>query len=372
MKNVNSTELATQILDRAGVPVNGSVPWSIQVHNEKLWDRVISQRQLGLAEAYMDGWWDCDAIDVMLTKLLETDVLGQLRPTFALAGHAIKSTFLNRQTKSRAAKNAQHHYNIGNDLYERMLDPEMVYSCGYWATAKDLASSQFAKLDLICKKLHLEPGMKILDIGCGWGGYLRHAVKNYGVIGVGISPAENQIQIAKSRQGNLNIEYLQQDYQDLTGSYDRIVSIGMMEHVGPKNLNTFFNKCIELLNPNGIMLHHTISSNVSKLATDPFFDRYIFPGGVLPSIAQIADATENKLAIEDVHNFGPFYDLTLLEWYKNINANWHEIPKYDDRFKRMWNYYLLSSAAGFRSRHLQLLQIVFRSYSAQGTYETYR
>jgi len=369
---VNSKLLASQILDRAGVEINGSTPWGIQVHNEKLWDRVISQRQLGLAEAYIDGWWDCNAIDVMLTKLLESDVLGQLRPSFALAGHAIKSTVLNRQTKSRAAKNAKHHYNIGNDLYERMLDPEMVYSCGYWKNESDLASAQIAKLDLICKKLHLEPGMRILDIGCGWGGFLRHAVKNYGVIGVGISPAENQIKIAKDRQGNLNIEYLQQDYRDLTGKFDRIVSIGMMEHVGPKNLQTFFNKCIDLLTPNGVMLHHTISSNVSKLVTDPFFDRYIFPGGVLPSLAQIADATENKLAIEDVHNFGPFYDLTLLEWHKNINAKWHEIPKYDERFKRMWNYYLLSSAAGFRSRHLQLLQIVFRSHSAHGIYETYR
>ena len=369
---MNSKELATQILNRAGVEVNGNTPWSIQVHNEKLWDRVISQPQLGLGEAYMDGWWDCDAIDVMLTKLLDSDVLGQLRPTLVLASQRIKSTVLNRQTKSRAAKNAKHHYNIGNDLYERMLDPELVYSCGYWTTATDLASAQIAKLDLICKKLHLEPRMKILDIGCGWGGFLRHAVKNYGVIGVGISPAENQIQIAKSRQGNLNIEYLQQDYRDLIGKFDRIVSIGMMEHVGPKNLQTFFNKCVELLTPNGIMLHHTIASNVSKLVTDPFFDRYIFPGGVLPSLAQIADVTENKLVIEDVHNFGAFYDLTLLEWHKNIKAKWHEIPKYDERFKRMWTYYLLSSAAGFRSRNLQLLQIVFRTHSAQGTYKTFR
>jgi cyclopropane-fatty-acyl-phospholipid synthase len=203
---MNTKELATQILGRAGIEVNGNSPWSIQVHNEKLWDRVISQPQLGLGEAYMDGWWDCEAIDVMLTKLLESDVLGQIRPTLALASHRIKSTVLNRQTKSRAIKNAKRHYNIGNDLYTRMLDPELVYSCGYWTTATDLASAQIAKLDLICKKLHLKPQMKILDIGCGWGGCLERAVQKFDVNVIGITLSKEQSDFARQRLAKLDTD----------------------------------------------------------------------------------------------------------------------------------------------------------------------
>lgn len=363
-----SKGVCLEILNRAGVPVNGSEPWSIRVHNEKLWGRIIEQRQLGFAESYMDGWWDCDAIDEMLTRLLAIDVLSVLKPSVGLAGHVAKSTVLNRQTKARAARNAKHHYNIGNDLYSRMLDPEMIYSCAYWNAASTLQAAQEAKLDLICRKLYLEPGMKVVDIGSGWGGFLRYATSHYGIVGVGISPAENQIELARTMSEGYPIEFFQMDYRDLEGEFDRVVSVGMMEHVGPKNLKTFFQKCDELLSPEGIMLHHTIASNVSKLVTDPFFDRYIFPGGVLPSLAQISSSIENRLIIEDVHNFGPDYDQTLLRWHENINARWAEIPQYDERFRRMWNYYLLSSAAGFRSRNLQLLQIVFRKADSRKTY----
>jgi cyclopropane-fatty-acyl-phospholipid synthase len=253
-----------------------------------------------------------------------------------------------------------------------MLDKEMVYSCGYWKNATNLDQAQYDKLDLICKKLDLKPGMRVLDIGSGGGGFLRHAVKNYGVIGVGISPADNQVNLAREKSAGLNIEFRQEDYRDLKGELDRIVSIGMMEHVGPKNLHTFFAKCDELLAPGGMMLHHTISSNESKYATDPFFNKYIFPGGVLPSLTQIAGAVVKRFVIEDVHNFGPYYDLTLQEWHKNINAHWAQIPQYDERFKRMWNYYLLSSEAGFRSGHIHLLQVVFQRIGERKSYRAVR
>jgi cyclopropane-fatty-acyl-phospholipid synthase len=369
---MSSKSIATQILEKAGIPVNSSEPWSIHIHNDHFWDRVISQKQLGLAESYMDGWWDCDAIDVMLTKLLSIDVLDLLKPSPALAFHVTRSVLRNNQTKKRAASNAKHHYNIGNDLYARMLDSSMAYSCGYWKDATTLEQSQEAKFDLIARKLHLEPGMRILDIGSGWGGFLRYVTKKYKVSAVGISPADNQISLARSLSHGLDIEFIQQDYRDLTGTFDRITSIGMMEHVGPKNYKDFFDKCDQLLAPDGIMLHHTIASNVTKQVTDPFFDRYIFPGGVLPSLAQIARASEKKFIIEDVHNFGPDYDKTLMHWYVNINNVWDEIPQYDERFRRMWNYYLLASAAGFRSGDLQLLQNVFHRKGVRETYVTAR
>ncbi len=365
---MNNKRTCLSILERAGVPVNSSEPWSIHVHNEKLWDRVISQHQLGLGEAYIEGWWDCENIDQMLTLLLGADATRLLPVSPTVVLHHVNSSIRNRQTKSRAAKNAKHHYNIGNELYSRMLDPEMAYSCAYWKDASHLNQAQTNKFDLICQKLKLEPGMTLLDIGSGWGGLLRHAVKNYGVTGTGITPADEQIRLAREMSAGLDITYVQQDYRELSGQFDRVVSVGMMEHVGPKNLEHFFATCRQLLKPDGIMLHHTISSTYSKKSTDKYFDRYIFPGGVLPSVAQIASACEKKFVIEDLHNFGLDYDKTLMAWFENINQRWEEIPQYDHRFQRMWNYYLLASAAGFRARNLKLVQMVFRQGGAKLNY----
>ena len=365
-------DLAVSLLGEAGVPVGGEEPWSIHVHDERLWERVIAQRQLGFGEAYMDGWWSCEQMDEMLTRLLVSDVTSLLRPSPKIVALALRSQVMNRQTKAKAAKNAQHHYDIGNDLYERMLDTNMAYSCGYWSRAENLEEAQIAKFDLICRKLHLEPGMRLLDIGCGWGGLLKHAATHYGVEGVGISPAKNQVALASERCAGLPITIKEMDYRDLSGSFDRMVSVGMMEHVGPKNLSTFFETCNNLLAPNGMMLHHTIGSTVSKHHTDPFFDRYIFPGGVVPSLAQFSRAAEPEWVVEDVHNFGPDYDRTLMAWYANIESRWQEIPHYDERFRRMWRFYLLGSAAGFRSRGLQLWQVVMRRRGVAQRYEPVR
>ena len=273
---MSSTDVAMKALNSAGIPLNGSEPWSIHIHDQKVWNRVISQKQLGFAESYMEGWWDCQSLDVMLTKLLSINVLKLLRPSPALAYYATTSRLRNNQTKNRAQTNASHHYNIGNDLYARMLDSEMVYSCGYWSHAESLEQAQQAKFDLICRKLELRAGMKLLDIGCGWGGFLRYAVKKYGVQATGISLAENQISWAEEKSQGLGIKFVRQDYRDLTGQFDRIVSIGMLEHIGPKNFGTFFEKCNELLTHDGQMSHDTIASNVSKQVIDPFLTAIFF------------------------------------------------------------------------------------------------
>ncbi len=369
---MSAQRIITSLLKTADVRIGGTRAEDIVVRNPGFYDRVLSDRELGLGESYMEGWWECGAIDVALTKVLNAELRRQIRPSLSLLFHVVRSKVINAQTRAKATVNARYHYNIGNDLYERMLDPELVYSCAYWKDASDLATAQRAKFDLICRKLHLQPGMTLLDVGCGWGGFLCHAVRNHGVIGYGISPAENQIQLARKRCAGLNVWFEQMDYRDVTGSFDRIVSIGMMEHVGPRNLPTFFATMDSVLAPDGMMLHHTIVSNKTKHHTDPFFDRYIFPGGVLPSLVQIAQAVERRFLIEDVHSFGPDYDRTLMAWHHNINSRWSEIPAYDTTFQRMWNYYLLASAAGFRARKLQLLQVVFRRMRAGGVYVTAR
>jgi cyclopropane-fatty-acyl-phospholipid synthase len=365
---MNSKALCLSILAKADIPLNSAVPWSLHVHNEKLWDRIIAQHQLGLGEAYIEGWWDCQKIDEMLARLLSINVISLLKPSPIVILTILKSTLLNRQNQTRATKNAKHHYNIGNDLYSRMLDSEMAYSCAYWKDAQTLDQAQINKFDLICRKLKIEPGMTLLDIGSGWGGLLRHAAKNYGAICTGISPVDNQISRARELSTGLNIEYKQLDYRQLEGQFDRVVSVGMMEHVGPKNFRKFFLKCDRLLKDDGIMLHHTISSTYSKNSTDPFFDRYIFPGGVIPSLAQISKASEKLFIIEDLHNFGLDYDRTLLAWYDNINQRWQELPSFDEKFRRMWNYYLLASASAFRTRNLNLNQMVFRKNGRKEPY----
>lgn len=364
--------LITDLLARADVPINGSQPWSIRVNDDRVWQRVLSQHNLGLGESYMDGWWECDAIDEMLTRILTANLEGMLRLSPSLVLLAVGSMLSNRQTLLRARRNAQYHYDIGNDLYAAMLDPRMIYSCGYWKVADNLADAQEAKLDLICRKLQFEPGMRVLDIGCGWGGFIQFAAERYGVRAVGISPAGEQVRIARERCADLPVEIRQQDYREVAGQFDRVVSIGMMEHVGPRNLKEFFRVCDSVLAPEGIMLHHTIGSQSSIRHGDAFVDRYIFPGGVIPSLGQIFTASRKRFVIEDVQNLGPDYDPTLLAWCSNVEAAWDDLREYDERFRRMWRYYLLSSAAAFRAHSLQLWQLVMRREERTPRYDAAR
>jgi cyclopropane-fatty-acyl-phospholipid synthase len=370
--------VASELLRVAGIEIGGERPFDIVVHDERLWERLLRDRGLGLGESYMDGWWDSGALDDTLTRIIVADLRSQLRITPKLAWQAARSSVLNRQRIGRAAANASHHYDIGNDLYERMLDPRMVYSCAYWRRPgsgehiESLNEAQEAKLELVCQKIGLERGMTLLDIGVGWGGFARYAAERYEVKVVGVTPAVQQATLARERCFGLPVEIRQQDYRHVEGRFDRIVSIGMMEHVGPKNLATFFDVCGRVLTDDGVMLHHTIGSNVTTQYVDAWFDRYIFPGGVLPSISQLGRATEGRWVVEDLHNFGPDYDRTLLVWHRNIEAAWPELPGYDERFRRMWRYYLLCSAAAFRSRNLQLWQLVMRRVRPSGTYRGVR
>jgi len=372
-RGLSAEKACLDLLEQIGVEVGGDRPCDIHVHDTRLWERVIKEREFGLAEAYQEGWWDANELDVFLALAQSADLRNMVKRSPKLVAMAARSVIGNRQSVKHARANASAHYDIGNDLYQRMLDKRMIYSCAYWSDAQDLDSAQEAKLDLICRKLGLEQGMTMLDIGCGWGGLSQFAAERYDVRVTGISPAGEQVKLAKERCDGLAVDIRQLDYREIEGRFDRIVSVGMMEHVGPRNFPTFFDKCAELLEPDGMMLHHTIGSNVSKKTVDPWFEKYIFPGGVLPSMHQITGATESKWSLEDVHNFGPDYDRTLMEWKRNIDARWSEIPAYDEHFRRTWNYYLAGSAASFRVRIMQLWQVVFtRSKREMPRYESVR
>lgn len=370
--NTNKKLAKTTVIDLlhlAGININGDALWDLHVHNEPFYERVLSDTDLGLGETYMDGWWDCPRIDLFIARLARTHLETKLKINFQLAFKLMLTKCFNLQTKKRSLHVGTKHYDIGNDLFKIMLDSNMNYTCGYWKNVATLEQAQNAKLDLVCKKLLLKPGMRVLDIGCGWGGLAKYAAENYGVQVVGITISQQQCALAKERCKGLPIDIRFQDYRDLDEQFDRIVSLGMFEHVGYLNYRTYMQIVHRCLSDEGLFLLHTIGGNVSSTQTTPWISKYIFPNGMVPSIKQIGGAIEKLFIMEDWHNFGLDYYPTLIAWHHNFNEGWSKIKdNYDDRFFRMWNYYLLYCAGGFMARDMQLWQIVF---SKNGTRERY-
>jgi len=349
-----------ELLDLAEVEIGGSNPWDIQVHDQRFYDRIIRDTTLGLGESYMDGWWDCEALDQLITRLLKKDLDQKIRQSPSYALQVLRARLFNRQSYSRAFEVGIKHYDLGNDLFRAMLDKRLVYTCAYWKGAKNLDEAQEAKLDLVCRKIGAKPGMKILELGCGWGSFAKYAAEKYGVSVLGVTVSKEQVALGTELCKGLPVELRLQDYRDVTGTFDAVISIGVMEHVGYKNYHTYMEVVDRCLKEDGIGFVHTIGSNRTIKASEPWTNKYIFPNGMLPSIAGLGKALEKDFVMEDWHNFGPFYDPTLMAWYANFEEAWPQLqPKYGDRFFRMWKYYLLSSAGGFRSRHQQLWQIVF-------------
>ncbi|WP_049293061.1 cyclopropane fatty acyl phospholipid synthase [Franconibacter helveticus] len=352
--------IASEMLSRAGITINGTAPSDIQVNNPNFFKRVLQEGSLGLGESYMDGWWECERLDQFFTKVLRAGLENQLPHHFKDTLRILGARLVNLQSKKRAWIVGKEHYDLGNDLFTRMLDPHMQYSCGYWKEADNLDDAQTHKLKLICDKLQLAPGMRLLDIGCGWGGLAEFAARNYGVSVVGVTISAEQQKMAQARCQGLDVTILLQDYRDLNDAFDRIVSVGMFEHVGPKNYATYFDVADRNLKPDGIFLLHTIGSRKTDNNVDPWIDKYIFPNGCLPSVRQIADASEPHFVMEDWHNFGADYDKTLMAWHERFLNTWPEIAdNYSERFKRMFVYYLNACAGAFRARDIQLWQVVF-------------
>jgi cyclopropane-fatty-acyl-phospholipid synthase len=361
-----------RLLSFADVKIGGDRPWDIQVHNEDLYARLMAEGSLGLGESYMDGWWDCKYLDEFFHRILRAKLDDKVNPWSGLF-HILKAKLVNLQKPSRAFLIGRHHYDIGNNLYRKMLDERLIYSCGYWENASNLDEAQEDKLDLVCRKLDLQPGMRVLDIGCGWGGTARFAAERYQVEVVGITVSEEQVRFGKKLCQGLPVQIRLQDYRSLEGTFDRILSLGMFEHVGYKNYTTFMRTARSLLKEGGIFLLHTIGGNRSVTGTDPWIERYIFPNSMLPSSRQICSAIEGSFILEDWHSFGADYDKTLMHWFQNFHNNWDALKeKYDERFYRMWKYYLLSCAGSFRARINQLWQIVLSPAGIEGGYRSQR
>ena len=363
---------AEQLLSLAGIEVNGDRPCDLRVHDERLYARVFSHGSLGLGEAYMDGWWDADDLPGMFTRILSSHLDQELRTLDTLLAH-LKARFLNRQRGEHAFEVAETHYNLGNDLFRAMLGKRLVYSCGYWAQANQLDDAQEAKLDLVCRKLGLRPGQRVLDIGCGWGEALKFAAERYGVEGVGITVSTEQAAFATELCAGLPIEIRVQDYRELDEPFDAIYSIGMFEHVGGRNYRSYFETVKRCLREDGLSVLHSIGSNGAPAQPDPWIEKYIFPNSMIPAASQVTATLEGLFVVEDWHNFGADYDRTLMAWRDNFDRAWPELSAhYDERFRRMWHFYLGVSAAVFRSRRDQLWQLVLSQHGVPGGYRAPR
>jgi cyclopropane-fatty-acyl-phospholipid synthase len=353
-----AAELVRELLATADVTINGPRPWDIQVHDDRIYTRVMREGTLGFGEAYMEGWWDAEALDQCLDRMFQARLDHAVRENWVLLAHAVRARIFNLQIM-KPFEVGQKHYDIGNDLYEAMLDKRMVYTCAYWKDAKTLDDAQEAKLDLVCRKIGAKPGMRILDLGCGWGGFASFAAERYGATVTGYTVSKEQVAWAKERYSHLPVEFRLEDYRNARGTYDAVVSIGLMEHVGPKNYRGYMELVDRVLVPHGIAFIHTIAGTRSRGQIDPWFHKYVFPNAVFPSLARVSRAMEGLLVWEDVHNIGPHYDPTLMAWWQRFDAAWPSLKaRYGEGFYRMWKYYLMVSAAAFRSRSLQLMQLV--------------
>jgi cyclopropane-fatty-acyl-phospholipid synthase len=361
------------MLSPAGIEINGNNSWDIQVTNKNFYGRVLRQGSLGLGDSYVDGWWDCACLDELFCRLSRYQLMDRMKWNLAALIPFLLAGVFNMQSRAKAFQIGETHYDLGNLLFRKMLDKRLTYTCGYWDKASTLDAAQEAKLELVCRKLELQPGMHVLDIGCGWGSFVKYAAEKHGVTAVGITVSREQVQLGKELCEGLPVEFRLQDYRDVAEKFDRIVSLGMFEHVGPRNYRTYMEVIRRCLADDGLFLLQTIGSNKTNAALDPWINKYIFPHGVLPSIRQIGAAVEGLFVMEDWHNFSANYDQTLMAWYRNFENGWDELSaSYDERFHRMWKYYLLACAGSFRARANQLWQIVFSTKGVPGGYRSLR
>ncbi|HEY8595809.1 MAG TPA: cyclopropane fatty acyl phospholipid synthase [Devosiaceae bacterium] len=361
------------LLADAGIEVNGTNPWDLQIRNEGLWNRVFAKGSLGLGEAYMDGWWDCEDLAEFFNRVVGANLEDRIAVTPNLVWQIVQAKFLNMQTIGRSRRVAEMHYSE-TDAYKASLDKRMTGSCGYWPEGvTNVDQAQEAKLDLVCRKIGLKKGDRVWDIGCGWGAFMGFAAEKYGADCVGVTVSPDQAAYGRERYKDLPVEFQVKDYREFEGKADHIVSMGMFEHVGHKNYRTYFETARRVIRDDGLFLLHTIGSPDSKVTIDPWIEKYIFPGGVLPSLAQIGKAIEGLFTVIDLHNIGPHYDKTLCAWNENFQKNWPRSNRPEDqRFRRMWEYYLLCCAGGFRSRAIQVWQFVLSTRGVPEGYITQR
>ena len=376
-KGVLEARFADGTVQRFGTPAEGYPELAVIFTDSKVPRDILLDPRIGAAEAYMDQRLELEGGGIMeLIQLLRSNALwergGELRAPTLRRRIANRAKFAYQSINDRigSRKNVAHHYDIGNALYELMLDPEhMQYSCAYWPDGVEtLADAQEAKLAHIAAKLALADGQSVLDIGCGWGGMAIFLARHFDVKVTGITLSQEQLALARTRAEEAGVadrvSFELVDYRDLAERgtrFDRIVSVGMFEHVGRPQFETFFRCCANLLADDGVMLVHTIGRFGSPGVTDAFTNKYIFPGGYIPALSETVAASEKyRLIHTDIETLRLHYARTLRAWYANCEANREAIVRmYDERFYRMWTFYLAGATAAFEWGGMGNYQIQF-------------
>jgi cyclopropane-fatty-acyl-phospholipid synthase len=384
---MSAKDIVTSLVAEAGIEIDGPNPWDIEVHDDAFYQQVINQGALGFGESYMEGVWDCADMGQMFERVLQADIEKNFSIGWTVFWSRVKARLLNIQTIGQTRDLADTHYNLSNEFFEAMLGRTMAYSCAYWRDANSLDEAQENKLELICRKLQLGPGDRVLDIGCGWGSFAKYAARKYHCEVVGLTVAKEQATYAREFCAGLPVDIICRDYRefDMTrygAAFDKIVSVGMVEHVGYRNYATFMRTAHQALKPRGLFLLHTIGAHKSSThTTDPWFAKYIFPGGMFPSMQQLARSFESNFILEDLQNIGYDYGQTLEAWHRNFEEYWQTTdPRSSltnfggtsEVFYRMWRYYLLGAMANFRVRGVSVWQLVLAKEGVRGGYQSAR
>lgn len=362
-------KLVTEIFRQGGIALDGTNPWDIVVNHERFYDRVLTRGSLGFGESYMDGDWDVVELDALIRRIIRMQVVSSPLVKITRALHDLKARIVNLQTRKGSLAIAETHYNLDHRLYQQFLGPYNQYTCCFFNQAQTLEEAEIEKLEMICNKLDLQPGDKVLDIGCGWGGFARYAAESRGCHVTGISISSEQIAYAREYTAGWPVDIIESDYRDLPklydeGHFDKVVIIGMIEHVGYKNYRSLFRIVHRLLHDHGLFLLHTIGNSQTTSVVDPWIEKYIFRNSMAPSMRQLANAAERLFVIQDWENYGQYYAPTLAAWHRNFSANWENIrriegkQRFDERFRRMFNYYFLCCKAGFETENIYLWHLV--------------
>jgi cyclopropane-fatty-acyl-phospholipid synthase len=366
---VSTDSFFRDLLAKADITLNGNKPWDLQVRDDRAFARVLRDGSVGFGEAFMEGWFGCERVDELAYRAYQAKLFDQIEVKQALI-ETLKVRLNPFGSRTRSHEVGEFHYDTGNDLFELMLDPYMQYSCGYWKRATTLEQAQRDKLELICRKLDLKPGQRLLDIGCGWTGLGRYAAKHFGVQVVGITVSKEQAEYGRERNSGLPIEIRVVDYRELDEQFDRIVSVGMFEHVGRRYYPDYFAAAERCLKPGGLFLLHTVGYQMEE-AINPWYDKYIMPGVEFPTVANVANSAGTTLTHENLQVWdGSHYDRTLMAWWDRFHATWDRLKgrKYDERFYRMWQLYLQGCAGAFRADRMRVWQFVFSKGRRDGGY----
>ena len=362
--------IVEEMLAEAGVAINGPRAWDIRVHNPALFKRILQEGSLGFGESYMDGWWECERLDMLFTRILQAGVDERLPKSLSDIARVAYARLFNRQSRALAGgQRALRHRQRPVPGDARSLHAILLRLLERGADARASAAGQAAD-DL--RKTAAEAGhdaagyrLRLGRVGAVCGAKLRR-------LGARRDHFRRAAEAGAGTLRGLDVEILLQDYRDLDRQFDRIVSVGMFEHVGPKNYETYFSVAARNLKPDGLFLLHTIGSNQTDLNVDAWIDKYIF-NGCLPSVRHIAEASEGRFVMEDWHNFGADYDRTLMAWLENFKRAWPQLAGgYSERFERMFTYYLNACAGAFRSRNIQLWQVLFSPAGVEGGVRVYR